>query len=542
MTQQEALDILKLGHNVYLTGSAGSGKTFLLNRYIEYLKKKKIEIGITASTGIAATHINGITIHSWAGIGIKDKLTDGDIFKLLKKRYLMQRFKKTKVLIIDEVSMLHSFRLDIVNRVCSLFKQNGLPFGGLQVVLCGDFFQLPPISKNGEEANFINKSLAWQEINLKVCYLHEQHRHNDDASIGVLNDIRTNSVGEHTLIPLRKRYRKDIAGLANPTKLYTHNIDVDAINNNELKKLNAQGKLYSMGSIGNYKLVDVLKRSCLAFEKLALKVGAVVMFIKNNFDKGYVNGTLGEVVNFDNDNMPIIKTFNNQEIVATPESWIIEEDGEIKAEITQVPLRLAWAITIHKSQGVTLDAAEIDLSKSFVRGMGYVALSRVRSFDGLKLMGLNKIALKVDDDILELDKTLLRRSENTVNELNNLSILEKKEKQESFLYSIMPKTKEKPVSTYQKTKLFLEQKLSIPEIAKKRSVTEGTIMSHIEKLIINKEKLDLKYLRSGISDKRLRKIKSAFKKTKDTKLSPVKEILGDDFSYEELRLARLFFQ
>lgn len=540
MTQNQAFEILKMGYNIYLTGSAGSGKTFLLNKYINFLKDKNVAVGITASTGIAATHIDGITIHSWSGIGIKDELSDKEIRALLKKGHLKKRFESAKVLVIDEVSMLHSFRLDLVDKVCRSFKGNNEPFGGMQVILCGDFFQLPPINRNSEEVNFIDKSQAWDNMNLKICYLSEQHRHGDDELTEVLNNIRTNNIGEHTLAPLRKRYKKDIAGAAAITKLYTHNMDVDLINGRELEKLKGEIKTYDMDFKGNWKLADILKKSCLAPERIALKKNALVMFVKNNFKEGYVNGTLGEVIGFDCNNMPIIKTFKGREIIVELENWKIEEEGKVKAEIIQIPLRLAWAITIHKSQGMTLDAAEVDLSKSFVKGMGYVALSRVSALKGLKLMGLNKIALQVDKNILKLDKQLIHASENNISEFEDLSILKREKKQKEFLKSIMPKEKEKPISTYEKTKLLLEKKLSVAEIAKRRKMTEGTIIAHLEKLLKQAEDIDLNYLKKGFQKKRLDAIKKAFKKSGDTKLAPVKAILGGSFSYNEIKFARLF--
>jgi len=436
MTQKQALEILKMGYNVFLTGSAGSGKTFVLNQYINYLKKKKVNIGITASTGIAATHMNGITIHSWSGMGIKDKLSDKDIQKLLKRKRLKRNFDRTKVLVIDEISMLHHFQLDLVNRICRAFRQNDEPFGGMQAILCGDFFQLPPISKEDNKVCFVNESDIWSKMNLKVCYLDEQHRHSDAKLTKVLNDIRTDNVGEDTLELLRRRYKNSNVGFPNLTKLYTHNIDVDAINSRELEKLEGEPSVYMMTSKGNRQLVEVLKRNCLAPEELILKKGALVMFIKNNFEEGYVNGTLGIVVDFNDEGLPVVKTNRNRIIHVTYKSWVIEDDGKIIAEITQLPLRLAWAITVHKSQGMTLDAAEVDLSKSFVEGMGYVALSRLCSLSGLKLMGLNNMALRINKTVLEMDKEFIKMSADVCLDLNKLSVREKEKRQKEFLNSI----------------------------------------------------------------------------------------------------------
>jgi ATP-dependent exoDNAse (exonuclease V) alpha subunit len=548
MTQEEAYDILQLGYNVYLTGSAGAGKTYLLNRYIEYLKKNNVEVAVTASTGIAATHMGGVTIHSWSGLGIRHRLTEQDLDVLEERRYLFERFQNTRVLIIDEVSMLHHFRLDLVEKIVRSFKRNNLPFGGMQVILCGDFFQLPPVSRSPEpEAKFIYHSDAWNEMNLKICYLHEQHRQTDDACIKVLNDIRGNRVSEETLMPLRRRYQKEPKVSIPPTKLYTHNVDVDAVNEEEIEILDGEEEVFEMTSRGRAPLIEALKKSCLAPEKLRLKIGARVMFVKNNMEAGYVNGTLGKVVAFEN-GMPVVETARGVRITAQPMSWIIEEDGKMKAEITQVPLRLAWAITVHKSQGMSLDAVEVDLSKSFEKGMGYVALSRVRTLDGLKLLGLNKIALEVNPEVLEFDKELLGLSGSAEDELRMLSAEEKTHRQKEYLASIsIKKEKKKKISTLEETRALLPQKLSIREMAQKRGITEGTILEHLEKLVqegkVNALR-ELAHLKPQA--KRFEKMKTAFdavyKETGEIKLTPVREILGESFNFEELRFARLFLK
>jgi ATP-dependent exoDNAse (exonuclease V) alpha subunit len=165
VNQKQALDILKMGNNVFLTGPAGSGKTYLLNQYITYLKSHQIPVGITASTGIAATHMGGTTIHSWSGMGIRDEMTAQDMGELFKRQYLRNRFLHTKVLIIDEISMLHAHQLDIVNKILKTFKGNDLPFGGLQVILCGDFFQLPPITSRSKTTLGLDSNLRGNDNN-----------------------------------------------------------------------------------------------------------------------------------------------------------------------------------------------------------------------------------------------------------------------------------------------------------------------------------------------------------------------------------------
>ena len=414
MKQKEALAILEAGHNVLLTGPAGSGKTFLLNQYIAYLKKNKVGVAITASTGIAATHIGGRTIHSWAGIGIKDHFSAKDIQALTKKSYLKKQFASVEVLVIDEISMLHAHRLDIIDEVCRAFKKNILPFGGIQIIMSGDFFQLPPISRGDETAEFVYQARVWGEMDVRICYLDEQHRQNDKKMSQILQSLRSNEISATTVKLLTGRMKIKARPDVKPVRLFTHNVDVDFINQQELKKIAAPEFSFYMSGEGEKTLVDSLKKNCLAPENLDLKVGALVMFVKNKFKDEkvvYVNGTTGVVTRFGENNYPFVQLKSGEELFVTPDSWVIENDDMVLARINQVPLRLAWAITVHKSQGMTLEAAEIDLSKCFAYGMGYVALSRLTSLDGLYLSGINDMAYKVDPQVLTYNQELLRLSE-----------------------------------------------------------------------------------------------------------------------------------
>lgn len=419
MTQQEALKILKSGHNVFLTGSAGAGKTFLLNQFIEYLKSENILVGVTASTGIAATHLNGRTIHSWCGMGIEESMNQ-QVRNSIAKGDLKQRLRKTAVLLIDEISMLSASRLDLVDSICRVVRKNEHPFGGLQVVFSGDFFQLPPVARGKEDGRFAYEAEIWSQMNLKVCYLEEQHRHEDKKFLALLNSLRSRKDLETAKKSLKTRLNKEIKSNIKPTKLYTHNFDVDAYNNLELGRLKNESKYFEMRTQGIPSLVEKLKSGCLAPEVLELKLGAVVMFVKNNFKEGYVNGTVGVVIGFDDDSgLPLIETFKGDIIEAKREIWPIEDSGGVLALISQVPLRLAWAITVHKSQGLSLDCAEIDLSRTFEYGMGYVALSRVRSLSGLKLLGINDLALEVNEKMIVFDEELRASSIKDLEEFLN---------------------------------------------------------------------------------------------------------------------------
>jgi ATP-dependent DNA helicase PIF1 len=559
MQQNEALNLLKMGKNIFLTGEAGSGKTYLLNQYIQYLKAHKVEVAVTASTGIAATHLQGTTIHFWSGIGVRDKLTQKDLEGLRKTERIKRHYKKTKVLIIDEISMLHQYQLDMVDMTARYILNCDHPFGGIQVVLCGDFFQLPPVysSASEDEKFFAFEGSAWKEGNFHVCYLHEQHRQSDDLLLTVLKDIRSGTAGEHTKIPLRTRYKKEPEGSTKATQLYSRNINVDTINDRELSNLQGKEKTFMMIAKGFEPLLKGLKKNCLALEELKLRIGAEVMFIRNDVLGRYVNGTRCIVTGFDKRNgWPIVKTYDGAIIVAYPEEWKFEDNGIVRATITQVPLRLAWAITIHKSQGMTLDAVEIDLGDAFEPGMGYVALSRVRNLNGLKLMNLNEMALKVHPKILQQDKVFKDHSTAVVQYLHALSENEIVQCQREILIErfkgsatkttnkkSMQLKKEKAISPKIATLEMLKKGLSIESIAEKCGVSIGTIIRHIEKLQdLNQIKHShLSHLKEGLPKKDFDMILTELENSADGKLKPIYDKFEGKYSYINIQLVRLFF-
>lgn len=445
MTQDQALMIMKTGASVFLTGEPGAGKTFTINRYVEYLRDHEIDHAITASTGIAATHIGGMTIHSWSGIGIKETLTKYDLDKIASTEYIAKRIRKTKVLIIDEISMLRADTLSMVDAVCREIKQNPEPFGGVQVILVGDFFQLPPIEKRKTEevqskllaekpAHFAYESPAWIKLAPVVCYITEQYRQDDADFLNLLNSIRRNELEDEHYEYLKTRFVEKENFPDDITKLYSHNLNVDTVNDKKLGELEGGEKKFEMTSTGSTALVTALKKGCLSPEVLCLKRGAVVMCTKNNPKEHFVNGTLGTVVDFDSFyGYPIIKTKTGRSITVSPLDWAVEENGKIKAQITQVPLRLAWAITVHKSQGMSLDSAVMDLSSVFEYGQGYVALSRVRRMSGLYLLGMNNKALEVHPQILKQDNIFRTNSEQAEIVFGKLSQTEIQKMHKNFI-------------------------------------------------------------------------------------------------------------
>ncbi len=549
MTQDQAYDILTMGHNVFLTGAAGTGKTYLINRFIRHAREHGITIAVTASTGIAATHIGGMTIHSWSGMGIRDTLTDEDIDVIVSREYLAKRFAKTNILIIDEISMLSGVFLANLDRLLRSTRFSQEPFGGIQVVLVGDFFQLPPVSR-GSDVEFAFEHPSWRTYRLAICVLDVQYRQWEDPLLTILNEIRSGDMSQESFSLLDRRNIP--VDTEDHTELFTRNISVDTYNTQRLNAIHDDTFVFEMQSKWAEKLVEALKKWCLAPETLILKKWARVMFVKNNFEAWYVNGSIGHVVG-KYESLPIVELTDGTRIIADHMDWSIEENGKVKATILQIPLRLAWAITVHKSQGMTLDTAVMDLSDAFVRGQWYVALSRVRSLGGLILRGYNPIALQIDSRVRDYDEILRATSLAVVERLSQISDNEKETKIEQTikrLWGILQKIdldfvdpKMAKLPTHEETYSLIQSGKSLDDIAEIRNIKISTIFSHIEKLTEEGKIIDLASHRPDDSD-RLSDIHRAFVEVGTLSLSPVREFLAslhdEDYTYDELRMARLF--
>lgn len=402
MTQKEALKTLYSDQNVFLTGIPGSGKSYLISQYIAYLKKRKIKVAVTASTGIAASQIGGITIHSWSGIGIYSNL-DKDRFRdIYQKSYLQRRFNEVEVLIIDEISMLNSQILDSLNSLAKYFRKNNYPMGKIKTVLVGDFFQLPPVEVNNIKSEYAFLSECWKDLKLAVCYLQDTHRQTQSDPLNkILEQIRRGHLDESSSVLLKKRINLKVPN--NIPHLYPYNYDVDLENNSRNNLLMTIGFRYKIKHKGSMIYVRNFINQIGLKDNFDLKIGSRVMFICNDFNKGFMNGSLGMVNDFI-DGLPLVRLDNGKYIKVEEHLWTIEIDNKIVGEVMALPLKLAWAITIHKSQGMSLDMAEIDLGRSFAPGMGYVALSRVRSLEGVFLKSFNKNALFLDGKVSKMDK------------------------------------------------------------------------------------------------------------------------------------------
>ncbi|GMH80337.1 hypothetical protein TL16_g08506, partial [Triparma laevis f. inornata] len=417
--QQKVLEcvVSKNPPNIFLSGSAGTGKSHLLRTIIKSLQDKfgVTQVAVTAPTGIAATNLDGVTLHSWSGLGLAKKPAHSLVAEIQKNAKKRAKWRNTQVLVIDEVSMLdRDFfqKLDAVGRAIRGRKD---AFGGLQLILCGDFYQLPPV--NG---GFAFESAVWKACNLKAFILKKVIRQNGDRKfVEILNNCRR---GEPTAENLRLLNECHVSKKKLPndgieaTKLYTTNANVDAENTKRLAQVKsppmrflAQDKVKKRGS--SYGWESAMKMlEPKAAECLTLKIGAQVMCLKNYPDKGLVNGSRGVVTGFEvsSDN-PIVRWTSGNITTMNVEATNFAT-GEVSLTRIQLPLRLAWALSVHKSQGMTLSRCEVLLNNCFEYGQAYVALSRVTDMKGLivngTLLGKREIRAhpKVKDFYEEVDE------------------------------------------------------------------------------------------------------------------------------------------
>jgi ATP-dependent DNA helicase PIF1 len=373
----------------------GTGKSYLLKCVIKFLEERydQKDFFVTASTGMAGYQFEGgQTLHGYAGIG----LGEGDVDSLFGsiKATTKDRWMNTKVLIIDEISMIHKDLFEKLNSLAQKIRQNNEPWGGIQLILVGDFYQLPPVDKRKRKSDsiYVFQAPSWQYSVHECILLDEIFRQKNDTFVNLLNRIRTGDLTNDDITMIRSLERNlDLPKGIQPVNLFTMRTLVDSYNDNKLREISDALHTHNADDffvINRYR--DELNRACTFPDVLKLKKGAQVMLLKNMPMIGLANGDIGIVVDFPVScgGYPKVRFSKGGEFVISPEIWEIKDkkSGAILASRTQIPLVLSWAITIHKIQGATVEFACVDSSGTFEPGQLYVGLSRVRDIDGLQVV------------------------------------------------------------------------------------------------------------------------------------------------------------
>jgi hypothetical protein len=473
---------------------------------------------------------------------------------IMQREALYKKLLATKILIIDEVSMLDAKVLDKINVILKGVRRSQEAFGGVQIIFVGDFFQLPPVSKGDEIKKFAYESTAWKEAKLLVCYLQKQYRQSEETLSDLLLSIRNKTLGDVHLKLLEERISasQNLEEDTEITRLHTHNLNVDAVNDKKLSQIDGKEFTYEMTTTGSAARVESLQKSCLAPKELRLKVGARVMFVKNATDGSYVNGSIGTVSFLSRDTIKVLLK-NGRNIEVEESEWVMEDDGKVRARLVQYPLRLAWAITVHKSQGMSLDEAVMSLGSTFEYGQGYVALSRVRSLQGLYLLDYNQIALEVHGGVYSQDKSFQEYSQMIAEKLSKSDKRQVQDLQYNFILKCggtlskttpVKKEKENYVGdTLQATLKYFKEGKGVDEIAEIRNLKRDTVAKHLEELQLLGELNKDFFVKCYPSLVEVpQEVKKSFAKNSMDKLTPVFKDLQEKYSFDDLRIYRMILR
>jgi ATP-dependent DNA helicase PIF1 len=434
--QIQAMQVFEAGGNMFMTGPGGTGKTALIRKMVDQCKITGKKLQVCALTGCAAVLLNcqAKTVHSWAGIGLANGPADFIVKRVVTNKYKAANWKKIDVLIIDEVSMMSRKIFELLDSIARNVRKNTRPFGGLQVIFSGDFYQLPPVDDKQNDdpcaSAFCFESPQWAPTFPVIVQLKKIFRQTDDIYTGILNQIRVGKLFKSALDTLTKHIGKDLPSAFVPTILLPRRRDAELINAVELEKLPSEKKIYtltraemlpektqtqiqpqqpqhSMSAEDREMEYNFLTNNIMADKEIVLKKGAQVMCIANidmESTEPIVNGSQGKIIDFVG-NLPLVQFNNGVRRTIGFHTWNSETFPSIG--VKQIPLIYAWAITIHKAQGVSLDMAQIDAgSNIFECGQTYVALSRIKSLEGLYLTAFNAQKIKVNKKVQDYYKTL----------------------------------------------------------------------------------------------------------------------------------------
>ena len=414
-TYLKILTLLKNGENVFLTGFAGTGKSYILNKLKEHFKKK---LTITSTTGIAAVNVKGQTLHSWAGVGLCRNTVFNTVEKIKKRPTQYRQIMNCKILAVDEISMLNIEAFEYINEVLRAVRECNDPFGGIQVIFIGDFFQLPPVEKEGEIRCYCFDSPVWKNLGLKNVVLKKNYRQNEESFITALAHMRENCLEVEDVELLKTRCVEDED--SDILHIFSTNEEANRYNLAKFNMIEEPAKIF-YAEDGVYRgnrlvtdgftesesyILEIFSKNCRAEKEIALKLGARVMLLVNmDFNKGLINGACGMIEGFGEDAISI--KFDNGVVASIPKNkFEYFYNDRVVAERMQFPLKLAYGITIHKSQGMTLDRLVVDCSRIFERGQSYVAMSRVKALEGLYLKNFEPEKVLVDNRVAEFYENL----------------------------------------------------------------------------------------------------------------------------------------
>ncbi len=402
--QESAWDTLKNSpQNIFLTGQAGTGKSFLVSRFLEDKDTKLFPI--VASTGAAAVLVNGRTFHSFFGLGIMEGGAEATIERAVKDRRVVGRLKKIEGFILDEVSMIPGSALRAAESICRQARKNDLPWGGARVIAVGDFSQLPPVSQHNQEKDWAFLDYTWTDSAFQPLVLDTIVRTEDKDFIRMLNFVREGKVDSHVTRYLNEKTVSE-APSTSATHLFPHRNTADQFNRGRLAEIAKPLKEFFTEYSGDLRSIEALKKHAPIPEVLKIKESALVMIRVNDPKQTYVNGTLGHIAQIKDDEL-VIQLKNKRDITIEKMSFsLLNAEGSVTATAKNFPITLAYATTIHKAQGATLDAMVCDLRQLWEPGQAYVALSRLKSGNGLTLIGWDEKSIKADPQVREFHESM----------------------------------------------------------------------------------------------------------------------------------------
>jgi len=407
LSQENALKKLDSKNNIFLTGAAGTGKSFLLQHYLSHLQKSK-EFPILASTGAAAILVGGRTFHSFFSLGIMQGGFDATVERAIKNKKLLKRIKKTDGFVLDEVSMISGPTLKAAEKIARRARECDEPWGGMRVICVGDFAQLPPVNPYSQTKEWAFLDPVWNESSFVPIVLMEPMRTKDKDFIEVLSYIRDGIVNEKVIDLLQQRTKKCDEKF-NGTRLLARRDDVEKYNLTKLEKIKGKQFIFETEYSGKKEEIEKFKKNSPILDVLQLKIGALVMIRQNDQVCGrYVNGSLAEVIDIPSDEKIVLKLMENSKKVEIEKEdfSLLDADGKEVVTATNFPLSLAWSITIHKAQGASIDKLWMDLRRLWEPGQAYVALSRAKKASQLWLEGWEPRSIITDSNVRSFHKNI----------------------------------------------------------------------------------------------------------------------------------------